>query len=370
MHADEFTLIVEGSDGQRWPIHGPEAWGRQVRLAEGSVGELYDAPLSSTYQPRVGQAGSTYLAHRYLERHVVLNMVFFGDEWDRLEQRFRSSLTPGKDATLVVRTNLSGERRLTVRLGEGPTYQDGRDPYSQQVMQKQFSLTAADPWWREPVDYTDTYRFNGTNWVGDHVVVNNPTDVPAWPKWVLTSPAKYGLPDIPIGANHDQDRMVYLPFQPNGRTAVVDTDPLEEMIVANDGTLMWARMNGQFFQHPIPPFTQDTKLPVYVDPFPLLPFDLPYQWRVWIGQKLNALCKTMGVDKLLAMTSEEFGAKIATWLKEHRPDWVPEVPADWLAEMTATMLARLIRETWGRVTNIAGAEAQVRVERRWQRPWG
>lgn len=369
MNIQEFDLIVEGADGSRWPIHGPSAHGQDVRLLEGSVGELYDAPLTSTYKPRAGQAGASYLGHRWLERHIVLRVAAYGDQWASTESRFRRAFAPDRDAHLVAITPQWGARRLAVRLEEAPEYEDGRDPFSQGISVKKFVLCAADPWWYG-AEHRDEFVFTGTNWAGGSVTVDNPGDVPAWPRWVLTSPAKFGLPDIPIGADHDQDRMVYLPFQPNGRDVLVDTDPLQEMIVANDGTLMWAQMNGQFFQHPIPPFTPPTQLPIYVDPFPLLPIPLPTSWRMWIAVKLRQLAELVGADKLLAMTPEEFAAKVTEWLKGKTPEWIDPVNPDLLAELTADVIARLIRETYGRLTNIAGATAQVRVDRRWSRPWG
>lgn len=362
-------IHVVGADGRRWHVHGPGSADSPVRMLAGDVGDLVDAPLESTYKARVGQAGSSYLAHRWLERNVVLRVHIHGDDWWEAESRFTRGLRPDADAFIEVTTARWGTRRLRVRLAETITGDYELDPHVREGVSKQIVLRAADPWWHG-LEHRDEFVFTGTNWAGGSVTVDNPGDVPAWPRWVLTSPAKFGLPDIPIGAEHDQDRMVYLPFQPNGRDVLVDTDPLEEMIVASDGTLMWAQMNGQFFQNPIPPLTPETRLPVYVDPFPLLPIPLPASWRMWIAVKLRQLAELVGADRLLAMTPEEFAAKVTGWLKGKTPEWIDPVNPDLLAELTADVIARLIRETYGRLTNIAGATAQVRVDRRWQRPWG
>lgn len=366
----EFSLIIEGADGSRWPVHGKDASGKSVRLLEGSVGELYDAPLSTTYRSRVGQAGADYRGHRWLERRPVLTLAFFGDGWERDEMRFHRALRPDRDATLVVRTGLSGERRLTVRLEEAPETDRSRDPYSEGVVIKQYSLVAADPYWYEPQPATDEFKFDGSNWTGGYVTVSNPTDVDCWPRWVLTAPAKFGLPDMDLTRPEPKQRYVYLPFQPYKREVLVDTDPMEEMIVANDATLMWARMDGQFFQHPIPAFTPETQLPVYVDPFPLLPFDLPVQWRIWIASRLSGLVKLIGVDRFLEWSPEKLGNQLAEWVREATPSWVPEIPADWVSQMTGTFLTEALGNTFGRISNIAGATAQIRMDRRWQRPWG
>lgn len=369
MH-DEYELWIYGADGSQWPVHGKPSWGRDVRLKEGTLGEFYDAPLSTTYKARAGQPGAQYRGFRYLERHVVLNLVFYNSDWQPLLSRIKRAFAPDRDAQLAVRTPHAGERRLTVRLEEAPKYADGRDPFSRQFAEVQFVLIAADPLWTEPVQYTDEFVFNGSNWAGEGLVVENPTDTPVWPKWVMTAPAKFGIPDIAIGQEYDQDRMLWLPFQPTNRASVlVDTDPGEELITANDGTLLWAKMNGQFPQHPIPPFTPPTVVPVAVDPFPLLPFDLPTSWRMWIGEKLRELVRFMGLEDFLALTPEDIGRKVSDWMKGVTPDWLEPIHPDLIAEFTGSFIAKLIRETYGRIGNIAGATCQVRLDRRWQHPW-
>lgn len=367
---DEYELWVHGVDGSRWPIHGRPSHGECVRLRNGSLGELYDAPLTTTYRARTGQPGASYRGFRFMERHVVLNVVFFGETWHELAARFKRAFAPDRDAHLVVITPHSGERRLAVRLEEAPHYADGVDPFSREFAEYQFVLIAGCPLWVEPVQYTDEFVFNGSNWVGEGVEVSNPTDTPVWPKWVMTAPAKFGLPDIPIGQEYDQQRMLWLPFQPTNRsTVLVDTDPGEELITANDGTLLWAKMNGQFPMHAIPPFTPPTILPVAVDPFPMLPFDLPTSWRLWIAGKLRDLVSTLGLEGFLALTPEQIGDKISTWMKNHAPDWLEPLRPDVIAEFTGRFIGELIRNTYGRIGNIAGATCQIRLDRRWLHPW-
>lgn len=367
MH-DNFELTVEGVDGSVWPIHGFGAHD-SVRLLDGELGDFYDAPLSTVHKARVGQPGSSFLATRDLERHVVLRIGFYGEDWQLWESRFRHAFSPVSPSNLVVRTPMSGERRLKVRLEEHPQYEDGRDPFSRGIMVKKYVLIAHEPYWVEPVVWRDTFTFNGSNWSSGSVVVSNPTDVPAWPKWTLTAPAKFGLGDIPIGEDHDQDRVIWVPFQATGSTALVDTDPTQEMVVSN-GEPIWELMQGQFFMHQIPAFTTDTRIPVLVDPFPLLPVVIDYRVRVWIAQKLEEFCKRVGLDKALAITPEEFGERVTAWMKEKRPEWVPELTAAQIQAFTSKAIAKSIRETYGRFANITGAEAQVHIERRWRHPWG
>lgn len=367
MH-DNYQLLVHGVDGSVWPIHGQGAH-PQVRLLEGALGDFYDAPLATVHKARVGQPGSTFLASRDLERHVVLRVGFYDRDWELWESRFRRAFSPVVEATLVVRTPVSGERHLKVRLEEHPQFEDGLDPFSQGIMVKKFVLIAHDPYWVEPTPYTDTFTFDGSNWASGSVLVSNPTDVPAWPKWTLTAPAKFGIPDVPIGEDYDQDRLIWVPFQANGSTALIDTDPVQEMVVSN-GEPIWELMQGQFFMNQIPAFTPETRLPVMVDPFPLIPVIVDYRVRIWMAQRLEEFVHLIGLDKILVITPEELGEKMTGWMNEVRPGWVPEVPVRVMQQLTSKAIATSIRETYGRVANISGAEAQVRIERRWRHPWG
>lgn len=109
---------------------------------------------------------------------------------------------------------------------------------------------------------------------------------------------------------------------------------------------------------------------MYVDPFPLFPFDIPATWRIWIAEKLRELVALVGLEEVLAMTPEDVGNRIAEWLAGVRPDWLDPILPETIDALTADAIARVIRETYGRFGNIAGATAQVRIQPRWTRPWG
>lgn len=371
---EQVKITIRGVDGSNWVIHGPGSTNSPVRLMEGQLADFMDVPFSTTYRGVAGRAGKTFRAVHYAERNLVLRLNIAGDNgfsWASIDSDFRRAFSPEEEAQVEVVTALSGRRWMNVRLGEAPELMNTIDPHEQSNAQFQYVLVAGDPYWHsEPI--VSEFVFNGSNWFGDGVTVTNPGDVMAWPKWVLTAPAKYGLPDIDLKTPVDErlDRFVYLPFQPTGREVVVDTDPFEEMITTNDGTLLWAKMNGQYFMNPLPPRLRETVLPVYVDPFPLLPFDLPTTWRIWIAEKLRELAQALGVDRFLALTPEDIGNRITQWLNGVTPDWLEPINPQLLNELTGAFIARLIRETYGRINNIAGATAQIRVEPRWLRPWG
>lgn len=374
MLSEQANLTIEGVDGVRWHIHGPRSATSPVRLREGDVGELFDAPFSTVYKGVAGMPGKRFRGLNYAERNVVLRLNIAGESgrgWAAVDSRFWRSLSGERPFRLLVETELSGRRWLWVRLAEAPKVENSLDPHEQSNMMMQIVLTAENPFW-QAAPIKDEFVFDGSNWATGGVTVTNPGDVPAWPKWVLTAPAKYGLPDIDLSTPVDKrlDRFVYLPFQPTGREVLVDTDPFEEMITTNDGTLLWAQMNGQFFQNQLPARLPETRLPVYVDPFPLLPFDLPTTWRIWIGEKLEQLVDQLGLSKFLALTPEDIARRIAEWINGRKPDWLDPVVPDVLVELTMDFIARIIRETYGRIGNIAGATAQIIVEPQFTRPWG
>ncbi|QPR30028.1 phage tail family protein [Corynebacterium amycolatum] len=374
MLKEQANITIRGVDGVEWHIHGPRSIGSPVRLREGAVGELFDAPFSTVYRGVAGKPGKSFRGINYAERNVVLRLNIAGDtggDWARVDSRFRRSLSAEREFQLICDTELSGRRWLNVRLAEAPEVENNLDPHEQANMQMQVVVVAANPFWQsQPI--RDEFVFDGSNWASDGVTVTNPGDIPVWPKWVLTAPAKYGLPDIDLSTPVDArlDRFVYLPFQPHGREVLVDTDPFEEMITTNDGTLLWAQMNGQFFQNQLPPHLPETQLPVYVDPFPLLPFDLPTTWRIWIGEKLEKLVDAIGLSEFLALTPEDIAEKITEWINGVKPDWLDPIIPDVAVQLTFDFIARIIRETYGRIGNIAGATAQIIVEPQHTRPWG
>lgn len=368
---DTATFKIDGVDGSQWTIHGPGSEASPVRLEKSDVGELYDAPAVTSMKSRVGQPGAHFLGVRFPERHIPFRLTSFASsplEWSRVDSALRRAFSYEEDATLTVVSPLSGARRLKVRLSKEPEYQEDIDPHGLMVGRWEYPLVALDPFWRGQ-DYSDEFVFDGLNWYGGSVTVTNPGDVAAWPKWVLTAPAKFILPDVDLKTPGD-DRQVVLPFQPLGRTVLVDTDPGEEMIVANDDVLLWAQMSGQFFMNPIPPRTTEVDVPVSVDPLPNLPFVIPDEWRRWIAQQIGVWARELGLESVFQTTPEQLATKIREIITGSRPAWLPPLASEIVSDLVAPMIADAIRDAWGSIGNMAGATAQVRIETRWSRPWG
>lgn len=371
--ADSVDVMLHGADGSYWNISGPRSAHSQVVMIEGGVGDLFDAPATTHFKPRAGQSGTTYRGFRMEERNIVLRVLIFADssvEWARVDSDFRRALDYDKQSELIVRSSMSGERRLKVRLAEAPAYQWDKDPNYHAAALTEFVVVAEDPFWYSGHEH-DEFVFDGLNWYGGNVTVSNPGDVPVWPRWVLTAPAKFILPDVSFRDDAEKGRTIVLPFQPLGREVLVDTDPLEELITANDDTLLWAEMGGQFFQNPIPPRTPPTQIPVSIDPLPNLPVVLPPGWREWIAGRINEWAKRLGKEELFRRTPEDI-AKVVhdTLYDKNRPQWLKDIGDPILDFLNVDYIAGRIINAWGQTNNMAGATAQVRVDHKWSRPWG
>lgn len=363
---EQATIFIDGVDGSEWCVHGPGSVGSPVRLLEGSVGDLVDPPVSTTYKARVGQAGSQYRGHKVQARNVVMDFIVCaadGVSWARVDSDFRKAFAFDRDTVIRVITPLSGERYLRVRLEETPEFKNEIDPHEQSASQYTYTLIAGDPYWYSDT-HKDSFVFDGMNWYGGGVWVDNPTDVDCWPKWVLTDQARFILPDW------DSQRTIVLPFMTQGTRAVVDTDPMAELITTENDVLTWADMNGQFFMNPIPGYTDRVFVPVSVDPLPRLDIVLPPGWREWIAKKLGEWATRLGADGVLKASAGDVAAEVRKVITGATPPFLKPLSDTVIGHLTLDFISQRIAEAYGSVANIAGATAQVRLERRWSRPWG
>ena len=366
------TICLVGGDGRRWYLHGKESWGQPVRLLEGSLGQILSYQVKTTFRERSGQPGSIYRGSRPLARDLVLPVLVFGDsvnDWIANDSDFIRSIWGETELALEVTTEYSGTRTLRCRLAESPDLRNTVDPNSQMASEYQLVITAADPFFYSGT-LTDEYRFDGLNWYGDGVTISNPGDCPVWPEWVITSPAKFILPDHSFQDDEHANRTLVLPFQPLGRETLVQTDPSQEMLVTNDNTQLWAEMEGQFFEHQIPPRTVDAFLPVSIDPLPNLPLVLPPGWREWIASEIAKWARTLGLEGIFSQTPQDLAAKIRQILLATPASWLNPLSEFLTGQLLTDFIADLIVQQYGSINNMAGATAQIRVTPRWSRPWG
>lgn len=364
--AHQATVTVFGCDGSQWIIHGPGSKKSPVRMLEGAIGDLIDPPVATTYKARVGQAGSQYRGHKVEARNVVLHLGIFGNsgiDWARTDSDFRKAFRYDKDTTISVYTPMSGERTLKVRLEESPEFEEELDPHELQLARYTFTLIAGDPYWYSDT-YTDEFTFGGDNWYGGGVIVDNPTDVDIWPKWVLQGQMKAILPDW------NEDRKIVIPFMTEGTAAVIDTDPMEELITTTNNTLSWANMNGQFFMNPIPPYTSDTFVPVTIDPLPKLDLVLPRGWREYFSQKIQEWADSVGPAAVASATASDVAAVIRAAVVGATPSWLQPLGGTLVGALTLSYISARIAESWVNPSTIIGNSVQVRLVRRWSRPWG
>ncbi|MGV0868684.1 phage tail domain-containing protein [Corynebacterium kalidii] len=365
------SVVLTGVDGSVWHLAGAEAWTSPVQIREGSLGDFLDVPVNTSRKSVVGKPGTKYLGSRVLERNIEIPVFVKGSTLEAFtvaDSGFRKALDYDRAARLAVTTQESGERWIDVRLAEQFSFEGEYDPHVDLKAKYTVSLVADDPLWRSETAHSE-FVFDGLNWFDGTVRISNPTDVPVWPKWVLTSPAKWILPDPDVKSS-DFDRTIVLPFQPFGHEVVVDTDPTVEMVTDTQEALLWAQMNGQFFNFSIPPRTPPIDIPVAVDPLPLLANWIPDEGRKWFARRMKWFAELVGLDTLIRMTPEELGEEMAGWIRDVTPDWI-EGLVDWLLPvLSAENIANAIVEQWGSVANMAGATAQVRLERQWTRPWG
>lgn len=345
--------------------------GAPVQVRESSLGDLLDVPVNTSRASVVGKPGTKFLGSRMLERNILLPVLVQGSSQEAFAEAdsgFRKALDYETTARLSVVTEESGERWIDVRLSEQFSFEGEYDPHLDFRAKYTVSLVADDPLWRSETAHSE-FVFNGLNWYEGTVRVSNPTDVPVWPKWVLTSPAKWILPD-PDVKEGDLSRTIVLPFQPLGHDVVVDSDPTVEMVTDTQNALLWAQMGGQFFNFSIPPRTSPIDIPVAVDPLPLLGTWIPDEGRRWFASMMKDFAEATGLDEFLKLTPQQLGEIMAQWIRDFTPDWI-EGLTDWLFPvLSAENIANAIVQQWGSVSNMAGATAQIRLERQWTRPWG
>ncbi|GAB4582310.1 phage tail protein [Nocardia sp. IFM 10818] len=267
--AQAATIEVEGVDGSQWTLSGPGQGREGVELGTTPTG-LYDAPVTTIWNSTAFQIGATYGGANWQKRDVVFGVNIFetpGASWESVDSAWRKAWAYDRDCKLVVTTEY-GSRTLHLRMSQQPEFKPLRDPHLKRWGQVTMTCTAGVPWWVEEdvtaaAESTTDTREEGkseTLWLP----VSNPTDQPLWLRWVATAPGVWTLPDFSWKDDEYKNRVITLPSLVAGQDITVDTDPMEEMIVAADHTSVWARMNGKMFMHSVPAWTPETTVPVTV----------------------------------------------------------------------------------------------------------
>ncbi|WP_019932349.1 hypothetical protein [Nocardia sp. BMG111209] len=278
-------ITLTGVDGSTWTLAGPGRGREGVELGTAPSG-LYDAPVTTIWNQSAFQTGSSFGGYRVNKRDLVFGVNIAeaaGRSWEAVDSAWRKAWAYDRDSVLSITTDF-GARSLSLRMAEQPDFKPVKDPHLKQWARVVMTCTAGNPWWVES-DVTATWvspadtRSSGTQ--SGTVTVSNPTDQPMWLRWVCSAPGQWTLPDFSWAGDAFAARTITLPLTASGQDLTVDTDPMEEMIVAADSTPIWAQMNGVSFMYPVPAYTPATALPVSVTSAPAGASVLVAQPRNW-----------------------------------------------------------------------------------------
>ncbi len=233
------VIVVEGVDGERFTIAGPDAGDRGVYLSPG-VQVFYDPPVKVVSEEPGNWPGSRYLNHRVLRRDMVFAVEILDDgegkSWLSRDSAWRKAWAFDRDTKLFVTTPESGTRYLKLRLGESPEVDTYTDPRMRTINQVRMVCYAYDPFWygedkvftavtktdtsfdpnalQLPWPWPQTQLPKETLFID--VPVTNPTDQIIWPKWSVPgstyAPAEPYIPWLPwLGAPKSRAAIWTLP---------------------------------------------------------------------------------------------------------------------------------------------------------------
>lgn len=289
------SIHLIGVDGSLWHLSGRNQGAEGVELAT-AISGTYDAPATTIWNATAFQTGATFYGMRYDKRDIVLPFnvsAAGGIAWETVDGNFRKAWSYLADSTLVVTTETS-TRCLKIRLSQQPEFTPKHDPHLKSWAPIVLTVTAGFPFWVEE-DITQTWVSSIDTSTGSaeqegHVLVENPTDLPMYLRWVCSAPAQWTLPDFSFGLDYNYgtgsgaantERTVTLPKTTAGQDLTVITDPEMPMITAADGSNQWAAMNGVSFLYPVPPETPSTEFPVWVTYAPAGASVMCAQTRYW-----------------------------------------------------------------------------------------
>ena len=362
---DEFSLTLYGADDSVWHLAGPHADGALCRLMEGEISQMYLTPSETTYRPRVGRGGASFRGTRDLPALFLLRIDAIGEVWASTFERLRRAIRPDADAVLEMGT-ASGTRRLVIRAHEGGRVLNRHDPSPRKAVMLEFPVIAPLPYWTALAPLTAEWTAS-TRRIHGELVISNPGEVDAWPRYICTAPAGWILPDI---SPAEPNRVVELPWLPACRDVLVDTDPTRLTVEAVDDTLApLAGLRGAHFTNPLPAHSHELRLPVSIDPIPGLELNIPDEWRHWIAVKLQEVAEAIGAGEWSAMTPEVVGQRVENLINGARPEWLPDLSDGLLAKLTANAIAEAWRTHYGRWGVVDGATVQIQVMPMWRSPW-
>lgn len=367
--------LVSWDEKRTYTIYGPGQGDRGVYLLSDPQG-LYDAPLKTWWENTTNNVGAIPTGASYPPRDVQISLGVVGEDsaerWRKLDSQLRLAFHEAHDTTLRVMTEY-GTRELKVRLFDTPVMKSAYDPGVGRYAATIYSLRAGNPLWQGETHLIE-WVFDGRNFY-DTITVENPSDHPLYPQWVLPGPTSMLLPDFDLESG--KEHWVTMPWQGKGMNVLVDTRPgVEEAVCA--GRPLWLATVPEHFNNPIPPHTPPTKLPVVMNPFPFadatmkalgLPTRLPQKFIVETAKALAGDLSVQAPEAVQAMDTDNLAQKIHDALVQ-ATQVVEDVAEDIAATITAALIGDLLKATYSAIPALAPQNIQLRLTPEYSRPYG
>lgn len=270
--SDYLSIELTGRDGSHWVLSGPGA-GAQGVILKPKVSQFIDAPVKTLYVP--GPFGEEFAGKRVQRREMVFTVQVGGDgidpeTWASIDAQWRWAWDYEHECKLSVTTS-DGTRWIMLRLFEEPKSYGDKDPYIFGDDEVVMTVTAVFPYWQKDPDVYVWETDKDRDRTAFHI--RNDGDVAVWPRWSVTAPGDWVLPDFSWGsdmysrADQDRGRTLPLPSLPKGAHAVVDSDPRVQTLLCANEYPAQHHWKGNDLLYPIQPGA-DSDLPVRVENAP------------------------------------------------------------------------------------------------------
>lgn len=286
------TVEIESVEGDRWVIGGHGAGGRGAHIDKDHVQGMWHPPTVTRWEQGATQVGATYAGKTYEPRDLQFRILLApervpGMSLDRLETEFDACFDEEVPARFIVR--YGGRKRwLWVTKFKEPAFE-----YRGNAAAAVYTLRAAFPFY-ESDPLLDVFQ-SAVGALSGSVAAANITDLPAYPRWILTGGGQWTIPDFSWRTDPDHEdypyanRSVILPAIDSDEELVVDTFPDVETVTSNKNPMFYARMNWRGEPvFPVPRWTprdgQPALLPIScTEPGGIAQLRLPRFWKKPIG---------------------------------------------------------------------------------------
>lgn len=286
------TVEIESAEGEVWAIDGPGAGGRGAVVDQQGIKGLWHPPTVTRWQQGATQIGATYAGKTYEPRDLQFRVLLTpervpGMTLDLLETEFDACFDEEVPARLRVRGG-GTSRWLWVTKFKEPVVE-----YHERSIAATYTLRASWPFF-ESDPHLDV-MISTVGALAGSVAAANITDLPAYPRWVLTGGGEWTLPDHSWATDPDhedyphRDRTVTLPGIDADEELVVDTFPDVETVTSSKNPMFYARMGWRGEPvFPVPRWTPRDKTPVPLpisctEPGGVAQLRLPRFWKKPIG---------------------------------------------------------------------------------------